>query len=173
MPIRRQHRWLYPLDWPQISASIRFVRAKGHCEPCSRPHGRLVVHRGDGRWWDEDGRVWRNGRERALTRLAAPLADDPRLLVTKVFLATAHLNHDPGDNRLRNLRAFCQRRHMLHDREEHRRRRWLTYRMRKALGDLFLGPYPTKWRVLRIAQGLDEGRPSRQGAVVDGAIRRR
>jgi segregation and condensation protein B len=27
------------------------------------------------------------------------------------------------------------------DREEHRRRRWITLRMRKALGDLFLGPY--------------------------------
>ena len=37
---------------------------------------------------------------------------------TKVFLAAAHLNHDPGDNRPRNLRAFCQRCHMLHDREE-------------------------------------------------------
>ncbi len=30
---------------------------------------------------------------------------------------------------------------MLHDREEHRRRRWLTLRRRKALGDLFLGAY--------------------------------
>jgi len=30
---------------------------------------------------------------------------------------------------------------MLHDREEHQRRRWLTFRRRKALGDLFLGPY--------------------------------
>jgi hypothetical protein len=30
---------------------------------------------------------------------------------------------------------------MLHDREEHQRRRLITLRMRKALGDLFLGPY--------------------------------
>jgi hypothetical protein len=30
---------------------------------------------------------------------------------------------------------------MLHDREEHRRRRWITLRRRKALGDLFLGRY--------------------------------
>jgi hypothetical protein len=30
---------------------------------------------------------------------------------------------------------------MLHDRKEHQRRRWLTLRMRKALGDLFLGRY--------------------------------
>jgi hypothetical protein len=30
---------------------------------------------------------------------------------------------------------------MLNDRDEHRRRRWLAPRMRKALGDLFLGRY--------------------------------
>jgi hypothetical protein len=32
---------------------------------------------------------------------------------------------------------------MLHDHEEHRRRRWVTLRMRKAIGDLFLGLYRT------------------------------
>ncbi len=29
MPIRRHHRWLYPIDWRELSASIRFRRAKG------------------------------------------------------------------------------------------------------------------------------------------------
>jgi hypothetical protein len=79
-------------------------------------------------------------------RLAVPVEDDAELLTTKVVLATAHLNHDPGDNRPRNLRAFCQRCHVLYDREEHLRRRRLSYRMRNALGDLFLGPYPVRWR---------------------------
>ena len=140
MPIRRQHRWLYPIDWPQISASIRFGRAKGRCETCSRPHGQLVVHLGDGRWWDEQEQLWRNGRGRVIVRLAPPAAGAGGLPTTRVFLAAAHLDHDPGNNRPRNLKAFCQRCHMLHDREEHRRRRWLTLRMHKALGDLFLGP---------------------------------
>ena len=58
-----------------------------------------------------------------------------------MVLATAHLDHDPTNNRPRNLKAFCQRCHMLHDRKEHQRRRWLTLRQRKALGDLFLGQY--------------------------------
>ena len=142
MPIRPQHRWLYPIDWPQISAFIRFERAGGRCEQCRRPHGRRVVHLGDGCWWDAEGETWRNGRGRPLSRLAAPIAGDPRLLSTLVYLAAAHLDHDPGNNRPRNLKAFCQRCHMLHDREEHLRRRWLTYRMRNALGDFFLGPYP-------------------------------
>jgi len=34
---------------------------------------------------------------------------------TRVILASAHLNHDPGDNRQRNLAALCQAYHMRHD----------------------------------------------------------
>jgi hypothetical protein len=60
---------------------------------------------------------------------------------TRVVLAAAHLEHDPVDNRLRNLRALCQRCHLLHDRPYHLAQRWRTYRRRHALGDLFLGPY--------------------------------
>ncbi len=59
----------------------------------------------------------------------------------EVVLATAHLDHDPTNNPPRNLKALCQRCHMLHDRDEHCRRRRLTLRMRKAIGDLFLGFY--------------------------------
>ena len=58
MPIRRQFRYLYPNDWPQLSAVIRFKRAGGRCEICGRPHGRQVKHLGDGRWWDEDRQSW-------------------------------------------------------------------------------------------------------------------
>ena len=143
MPIRRQHRWLYPIDWSQISASIRFGRAKGRCEHCGRPHGRLVFHLGDGRWWDDDAETWRNGNGKTLSSMppVAPSLDDKAARTTKVVLAAAHLDHDPGNNRFRNLKAFCQRCHLLHDRKEHQRRRWLTLRMRKALGDLFLGRY--------------------------------
>jgi hypothetical protein len=40
-----------------------------------------------------------------------------------------------------SLVAFCQRCHMIHDRPEHQRRRRRTLFRRKALGDLFGGPY--------------------------------
>ena len=141
MPIRKEHRFLYPIDWPELSAIIRFERAKGRCEGCGRPHLTHVRHLGDGRWWDEARGVWRNGHGRSLPRLMPPAADDPSLMSTYVVLATAHLDHDPGNSRPRNLKALCQRCHMLHDRNEHRRRRWLAHRRRKALGDLFSGPY--------------------------------
>ena len=147
MPIRPEHRWFYPIDWPQLSAVIRFERAGGRCQRCGRPHGIIVYHFGDGRWWDAETSTWRNGRGRALTRLA-PLDALPvsvGLYAMRVVLATAHLDHDPANNRRRNLRALCRRCHMLHDQEERQRRRGLRLRMRRALGDLFLGPYASRF----------------------------
>ena len=139
MPIRREHRWFYPIDWAQLSAVIRFRRAQGRCERCRRPHGGLVYHLGDGRWWDEQASTWRNGKGRALRRLAPPNRLGQPLKSTRVFLACAHVDHDTVNNRPRNLKALCQRCHMLHDKAEHRRQRWLTMRRRRAVGDLFSG----------------------------------
>ena len=140
MPIRREHRFFYPIDWPQLSAAIRFGRARSRCEGCRRPHGRLVYHLGDGRWWDGDVGRWRDGRGR-LTRVAVGADVLARIRTTRVFLAAAHRNHDTADNSDANLAAFCQRCHMVHDRPEHRRRRWISLFRRRALGDLFGGPY--------------------------------
>ena len=63
---------------------------------------------------------------------------------THVVLAAAHLDHDPTNNRLRNLRSLCQRCHLIHDRLHHPQRR-ITYLLRRASGDLFLGPYMRQW----------------------------
>ena len=108
MPIAREHRWLYPIDWRELSNLIRFRRAKGRCEHCRRPHGHDVLHLGDRVWWDEDAAIWRDGQGRGLRRLPSPdelarvqpgLAgiDPPsHLRATRVILASAHLNHDPA-----------------------------------------------------------------------------
>ncbi|WP_174279884.1 hypothetical protein [Sphingomonas bacterium] len=153
MPIRPEHRWLYPIDWPELSRMVRFMRAGGRCDGCGRPHGREVRCLDDGRWWDEDRDHWRDGRGRRARGLPRPghervtqpaLIEDLRPVahrVTRVVLASAHRDHDPGNNASRNLAAFCQRCHLLHDAPEHRRRRWATLFRRRALGDLFLGLY--------------------------------
>jgi hypothetical protein len=49
------------------------------------------------RWWDEDERTWRNGRGRALPRLAR-VGDDIAVRTTRIVLAAAHLDHDPTNN---------------------------------------------------------------------------
>jgi hypothetical protein len=59
-----------------------------------------------------------------------------RLPTTRVVLASAHLDHGPGNNRPRNLAALCQRCHMLHDASEHRRTRWRKRFMWRATGNL-------------------------------------
>jgi hypothetical protein len=134
MPIMPEHRWLYPIDWRELSKLIRFGRAEGRCEHCRRPHGRRVCHLGDGRWWDADRRHWRDGRGRRVRMPEHGVAAIVR--VTRVYIACAHLNHDPTDNGSRNLAALCQRCHMIHDAVEHRRRRWFNAYRRRALGDL-------------------------------------
>lgn len=154
MPIKPEMWEFYPRDWPEISRRVQFERAAGLCQGCGHPHGMtarclpdgrgstlpgtLGATAGDGRWWPD-----------LLER------EQPRQ--TRVILAAAHLDHDPRNNRLRNLRGLCQRCHQIHD---------LPHR---ALGDLFLGPYSVYIAVLargpgvkvqrRLVQAHDVGRP--------------
>ncbi len=107
MPIRKELRRYYPIDWPQISQWVRFERARGRCEHCGRPHMHRVRCLPDGSWYDEGGRVWRNGR--GSEALWPDLVDRTHTRVTKVVLAAAHLDHDPANNRPDNLRSLCQR----------------------------------------------------------------
>ena len=137
MPIRASLRWFYPIDWPELSQAIRFGRAKGLCEACARPHKASVLCLSDGRWY-HDGR-WTDGRGRTCAAPWGPDLDAAR--VTRVILATAHLDHDVANSDPSNLKCLCQRCHIIHDRPHHLAQRWLTYRMRWAVGDLFLGPY--------------------------------
>jgi hypothetical protein len=149
MPIAPENRWLYPIDWRELSALIRFKRARGRCECCGRPHGQEVIHLGDGTWWDAEREVWRTGQGRHMRALPGPDAIEATqpwlagfgptrtLPITRVVLASAHLDHDPSNNRSRNLAALCQRCHMLHDAPEHRRTRWRKRFLRRAAGDLF------------------------------------
>ena len=142
MPINRELRWFYPIDWPEISRRVRFERAGGVCERCGRPHGGTVRCLPDGRWFDAARHTWRNGRGRQARW--PDIEEALEFRETRVILAAAHLDHDPGNNRQRNLKSLCQRCHMIHDRKHHLARRRITYLMRRALGDLFLGPYSAR-----------------------------
>ena len=139
MPIRPELRPLYPADWPELSRRIRFERAGGECERCGRPHGALLRVLPDGRWFNARVGTWRDRRGRAVRW--PDLEELSRQRTTRVVLAAAHLDHDPTNNRLRNLRCLCQRCHLMHDRVRHLAERWITVRLRYAIGDLFLGRY--------------------------------
>ena len=77
MPIRPQHRWLYPFDWPQLSAAIRFRRAKGLCEHCSRPHAEWVHHVDDAADRAAERTIWQQSTQFvALPHASASLFGD-------------------------------------------------------------------------------------------------
>lgn len=144
MPIKPELRGFYPIDWTELSRSVRFRRAKGACEHCGRPHGKLVCALSDGRWYDDACGAWRSGEGEPLQVNLPPPANLPEGFGhrwTEVRLACAHLNHDIADNSSANLAALCQRCHMNHDRPHHLARRRVTYLLRRAMGDLFTGRY--------------------------------
>ena len=107
MPIRREDRHYYPIDWRELSAAIRFGRAKGRCERCGRPHGKTVYHLGDGRWFDDVADRWRDGRGRLVRTKTPPdprLADDETGIArTFVHLACAHLDQDTTNNAAKKI----------------------------------------------------------------------
>lgn len=140
MPIRREHRFLYPIDWPLISRRIRFDRANGRCEACGRPHGTRVLQLANGHWLDPDTGCWRTDSGEP-----APVPDLMELAAAcrkQVRLAACHRTHEPWIAQDDALAAWCGRCHLRHDRDEHRRQRRLTWLRRRALGDLFRGRYP-------------------------------
>ena len=139
MPIRQELRRLYPSHWSELSRRVRFERAGGVCQTCGRPHGKTVRSLPDGRWYDPERKTWRNRRGRC-TRWP-DLEQAIHIRSARVVLAAAHLDHDPSNNRLSNLRSLCQRCHLIHDRPYHLTQRRITYLLRRAMGDLFLGPY--------------------------------
>ena len=139
MPIRAELRDLYPSHWKDLSRRVRFERARGTCQDCGRPHGKIVRALPDGRWFDPECRTWRNARGRVARW--PNLEQAIQMRSTRVVLAAAHLDHDPSNNRLSNLRSLCQRCHLIHDRPYHLAQRRITYLLRRAMGDLFVGPY--------------------------------
>lgn len=139
MPIRKEMRIYYPLDWQEISQWVRFDRAGSRCESCGRPHHSRIRQLDDGRWLDEKLGYWRDDQGREAE--TPDIVEYARLSEKRVFLAAAHLDHNPGNSAPENLKALCQRCHLNHDRREHQRRIRLRVLMRRALGDLFSGPY--------------------------------
>ena len=143
MPIRPENRWLYPIDWKQLSGVIRFDRAHSQCERCRRPHLQWVAHLGDGRWWDKALGTWRSDRGQKVDVQGSLLAT---VRTTYVVLACAHLDHDPGNNAPANLAALCQRCHIIHDAPDHRWQRWWNAFRRRAIRDLFEDPRDARRR---------------------------
>lgn len=130
MPIRLEHRHLYPPDWPELARQLKAAAGwRCVCEgECGSDHG--------GRCAEVHGQpaTWRRQREIAPGR--AP----------RVVLTVAHLDRRPDHNDPTNLRAMCQRCHLAYDLEAHaaqRRATWAARRLAQApRGQLVLRVQP-------------------------------
>ena len=101
MPIKAEMRWFYPIDWLQLSNHVRFERAGGICSAAVAHMVRFIRCVPDGRWYDAACGTWRNHRGRPAR--SPDIEEAIRMRHTCVVLAAAHLDHDPSNNRLKNL----------------------------------------------------------------------
>ncbi|HMV87629.1 MAG TPA: hypothetical protein PLD20_05715 [Blastocatellia bacterium] len=115
MPINPELKHLYPPDWKAISRRIRFERAGGRCERCGVPNGALRAANGE--WWFSEDVMDAEGEPVMDVAEAEEILDVGKLSL--IVLTTAHLNHDPTDNREENLAALCQKCHLAHDLKHH------------------------------------------------------
>jgi hypothetical protein len=111
MLIKPELRWFFPSDWPDISRRVRFERAGGVCEGCRQPLGQLVRRLPDVRWFDANIQTWRNNHGRPARSL--DLVESVHLRQTRIVLALAHLDHDPRNNQMRNLKSLSPPCHVI------------------------------------------------------------
>lgn len=101
------------------------------CRCCGRPHGVVVRCLADGRWYDPDAQTWRDSRGRR-----APWPDVVEYATTEDIAVTVRPVRASGAA-TGTPRLLCRRCQMV---EEAIRAR-IRARMRRAVGDLFLGSY--------------------------------
>lgn len=137
MPIKPENRDRYPSNWKEIRATV--LERSGHkCEKCkAENHTRVCRGAGDdadtymtceAEVFDADTGEYL-GQKRMSDYHVGKMVD--------IVLTIAHLDHQPENCDMDNLRAWCQRCHLRYDAEHHARNAAITRRSRKAIGDLF------------------------------------
>lgn len=120
-PIRPDQRGRYPANWPAISELVRFRRAGGRCEctgECGHNHrAELDENPAADLVGDTDAELAEVFGD--LTRCLAEHGRPHPVTDSRVVLTTAHLDHQPENCDMANLRAMCQRCHLAYDREHH------------------------------------------------------
>ncbi len=154
MPIKVENKALYPPEWRKISAGIR-ERARHRCEQCDLPNY-AVGYRdkagsfhplggsgpcdcaGVGRIWPSLERIsYAEALEfaKAANNMANGRDEDGNHYIV-IVLTVAHLDHNPRNCEVSNLKALCQRCHLRYDIEHHGETVYQTRRDGKAI-DMF------------------------------------
>jgi hypothetical protein len=103
-PMKRE---LYPANWPEIRAQVK-ERAGNKCEGCGVANHAVGARDRRGDWHDQD----------SIDNLNSDVGysmfgEYPKII--RIVCTTAHLDHNPGNNDLGNLKFWCQACHNRHD----------------------------------------------------------
>lgn len=112
MPIKAENKKLYPKNWKEIRQRI-LERAGNKCEFCGVENHAVGYRNKDGEFVESIG-----------IQQEADELDGEKLF--KIVLTVAHLDHDPTNNDLSNLRALCQKCHNNYDKEHRKETRKRT-----------------------------------------------
>lgn len=120
MPMKRE---LYPDNWLDLRRQVQ-ERAGNKCEVCGVSNYELGARDRKGEWHDQSSIDHMNS-----DCGYSLFGEYPKII--RIVCTTAHLDHDPSNNDLTNLKFLCQRCHLAHDKDQHKASAAET-RMRKA-----------------------------------------
>lgn len=110
MPIKNKS--LYPATWKALRAAVQ-ERAGNHCEECGVENHAIGARDRHGQWHDQASIDHLNS-----DCGYALFGEYPKII--RIVCTTAHLDHNPGNNDLANLKFLCNRCHLRHDQEQHK-----------------------------------------------------
>lgn len=107
MPISKENKSKYPNNWKQISLDIR-TKADNKCQFCGIENHSIGYR-------DKDGSFI----ELQPSHQVDIDIEENNLKLIKIVLTVAHLDHNPENNQLENLKALCQKCHLNYDKFHH------------------------------------------------------
>ncbi len=114
MPIKTENKSKYPENWAELRASV-MERAGARCEVCGIPNYAIVEKKTRRIILRHEVMATGVHTPEKLTGAQQYLLQ--RLHWSRIVLTIAHLDHDPTNNDLSNLKAMCQLDHNRYDRQ--------------------------------------------------------
>lgn len=134
MPIRPENKTRYPANWKAVVTMVR-ERSGDRCEgspafpDCRVPNYSIGYRTEKGEWRE----VARGDRQR---HAEAQIPYGDVITLVRIILTVGHLDHQPENCALDNLRHWCQRCHLVYDQAHHAETAYRTRRQGRAI-DMF------------------------------------